>query len=170
MFRYVKQSIPIVIAILLVIGISMFWSQKGSKLPSAARSILEQANQIELISLDPNRSEMGKLKNGYYGWKVIGKNVIEHEEIRNSMISAVERAIAQGAPRAICFVPRHAIHASTYDGRTVDILICFQCNRVEVYVNSQRQDPDLPTSGTSEPILDKILTDASVPLAPKVGE
>jgi hypothetical protein len=64
-------------------------------------------------------------------------------------------------------MPRHAIHATTYADKTVDVLICFQCSRVEFYLDGQMQNPDLPTSGSPEPILDKILTDANVPLAPK---
>jgi hypothetical protein len=165
MARLIKQFISIVVVLVLILGILMIWRQERNKVPPVVRSILEEAEHVELISLDPN--SLGKLKDGYYGWKVVGKLAIENAETRQSVISAVERSISQGAPRAACFVPRHAIHARTNDGRKLDLLICFQCNRVEVYVNNERQGPDLPTSGSSEPILDKVLTDANVPLGPE---
>jgi hypothetical protein len=164
MSRLIKQSIFAVVLV-LILGILIIWWQERNKVPPAVRSILEEAEHVELISIDPN--SLGKLKDGYYGWKVIGKLEIKNAETRQSVIAAVERAISQGAPRAMCFVPRHAIHASTNDGRTIDLLICFVCNRVEVYVNNERQGPDLPTSGSSEPILDKVLTNANVPLGPE---
>lgn len=142
--------------------------QNTSKLPTAAKSILEKADQIELISINPGeRGQFEYPKGEYYGWKVLGRTTIEDADTRKSIISAAERGIAEEGRPAKCFDPRHAIHATSYDGENVDILICFHCSQVEVYVNGKDEGPFLGTSSFPEPVFDKVLTKANVPLAPK---
>ena len=122
-----------------------------------------------MLSLDPGLGEGHTPPKGdYFGWKVLGKTIIEDPDTRQSVISAVEQGFAEwgsGTPPA-CFDPRHAIHAS-HNKKTVDILICFECTQVLVYLDDQRQEPYLPISRSPEPVFDKVLTEAYVPLAPK---
>ena len=143
--------------------------EKSNKLSSAARSILENADYMELLSIDPGNRELDEPppKGDYYGWKVLGKTAIEDSGTQKSIVSAVERGIVEAeGTGAACFWPRHAIHA-TYDGKKVDILICFECHQVLVYVDGQEKGPFLSTTSSSESVLDKGLTEANVPLAPK---
>jgi|SRR5437773_2079470 len=165
MYRVSPASIVIAFVILGSAGCS---GQKANKLPSAAKSILEKADQIELLSIDPGNRELDEPppKGDYYTWKVLGKTVIEDADTHQSVISAVEQGIAESGRPASCFDPRHAIHAS-YNGKAVDLLICFECKQILVYLDGQRQDSYLLTSSSPEPVLDKVLTQANVPLAPK---
>jgi hypothetical protein len=162
------SSIPILVIFLGVNGIAGCSGDKTNKLPSAAKSIFEKAEEIELISLDPGHPERGERppKGDYFGWKELGRTTLEDAETRRRVVSAVEKGFAEGGRAASCFDPRHAIHAS-YKGKTVDILICFRCSQVLVYLNDERQDPFLEISVSPQPVLDKILADANVPLAPK---
>ena len=66
-----------------------------------------------------------------------------------------------------CFDPRHAI-AVKYEGKSLYLSICFQCNQVFVYVDGQN-DVALRfyTSDTPEPVFDDVLKAAGVPLADK---
>jgi len=105
-------------------------------------------------------------KGDYFGWKVLGRTVIEGGVKRERVISAIERGIAEGGWPPDCFDPRHAIHA-TQNERTVDLLICFRCSQVMVYLDGNWERPFLVTSSSPEPILDKVLIEANVPLAPK---
>jgi hypothetical protein len=165
---YRVSSVSILIAFLVILGSAGCSGQKASKLPSAAKSILENADQIELLSIDPGHPERDEPPpNGdYYSWKVLGRTTIEDSDTRNSIVSAVERGIEEEGMPAKCFDPRHAIHAS-HKGKTVDLLICFQCKQILVYLDGERQDPYLLTSSSPEPVLDKVLTQANVPLAEK---
>jgi hypothetical protein len=163
------SSIPILVIFLCVNGIAGCSGVKKNKLPSAAMSILEKAEEIELISLDPGHPEKDERppKGDYFGWKELGRTTIEDAETRRRVVSAVATGLAEATGAgANCFDPRHALHASHKD-KTVEILICFQCSQVLVYVNDKRQDPYLAISGSPQPVLDKILADANVPLAPK---
>ena len=85
MSRLVKRSICIVVFVFgLISGIlASWWVPRANKVPPDVRSILEEAEHVELISLDPN--SLGKLKDGYYCWKVVGKLAIENgnTKIRN---------------------------------------------------------------------------------------
>jgi hypothetical protein len=141
---------------------------KTSKLPSAAKSILENADQIELVSLDPGNSKRDESppKGDYFGWKELGRTVITDADIRAKVVSSVEKGIAEVGRPAKCFDPRHAIHAS-YGDKSVDIIICFHCSQDLVYLDNQEQRPYLPISASPESVLDKILTETNVPLAPK---
>ena len=66
-----------------------------------------------------------------------------------------------------CFRPRHGIHA-TRGQKVVDLLVCFECSQVEVYSGGSDQPSlGLRTSGSPEPVFDKALRDAGIPLAPK---
>jgi hypothetical protein len=165
---YRVSTLSILIAFLVILGSAGCSGQKANKLPSAAKSILEKADQIELLSIDPGHPERDEPppKGDYYGWKVLGKTVIEDKDTQKSIHSALEQGIAEGGWPPACFDPRHAIHASD-NGKTVDLLICFECKQILVYLDGQRQDPYVFTSSSPEPVLDKVLTQANVPLAPK---
>ena len=70
-----------------------------------------------------------------------------------------------------CFMPRHVVRVAK-GGKTVDLVICFQCDNYRVY----RVGRDAGSTGggrissAGQPVLDKILRDAGIPLAPKLGE
>src|SRR5262249_68024 len=102
-------------------------------LPDQAKAILQKATMLELYSLEPDEEETATTKpKRHFGWKVLGKTTLKKsEEAGKELLAAWDKAIAKGLP-ARCFDPRHAIHAE-HDGKTLDLLICFQCGRVYVY-------------------------------------
>jgi len=150
--------------ILLILG-SAGCGSKSKPLPSNVSSFLQEADQIELLSLDPKQSGNGDLEDGFHGWKVLGKTAIDNADAKKSVISALERGYAEGSNPAKCFWPRHGIHAS-HNGKTVDILICFECKQFLIYLDNQEGEY-LLISASPEPVLDKALTEANVPLALK---
>jgi hypothetical protein len=158
---------------ILTICFCSYWlvgcsEDKSNRLPSSAKSILEKADKIELISLDPGNPERDERppKGDYFGWKELGRTTIDDPEILRNVVSTVEKGFEVGGRAAACFWPRHALHVS-HKGKTVDILICFHCSQVAVYVDGKQVDPYLTISLSPQPVLDKLLIDAKVPLAPK---
>ena len=52
-------------------------------------------------------------------------------------------------------------------GRTVDVAICYQCHNYELHRDGGPHQGLTPAIGEeSKPLLNKILTDAGVPIAP----
>ncbi len=131
-------------------------------LPEKAKAILDQASSIELYSLDPIESEKSPPKDGgLHGWKVLGKTTAEGN-LKQEMLTAVTTAIGQKATGARCFWPRHAIRA-VHEGKTVDLVICYECSWVYVFFDKD-QKPTILTTSSAQEALDKVLRAAKVPL------
>lgn len=137
---------------------------RDNKLPDAAKSLLDKAEQIELFSLDPSREEE-KPKVEFHGWKVLGSTIIK-DKVKTKALEAVYAGIKESdGTAARCFIPRHGIRAQL-DKKTVDLVICFECYQIQVFIDDERP-PTVLTARSPEPTLDQILKDAKVPLAPK---
>jgi len=60
---------------------------------------------------------------------------------------------------ARCFTPRRA-SAQAHDGKTLELVICFECSQFDVYVAPGEMGKRLLVSKAPEPIFDKVLRDA----------
>jgi hypothetical protein len=69
---------------------------------------------------------------------------------------------------ALCFRPRHGVRAKS-GGRAVELVICFECSWVKVYVDG-KEVRDEATNVAPQKYLDELLTTAKVPLAPKAAK
>jgi hypothetical protein len=162
---------------LALIGLALLAGASGCR---SARPIgfLEDPETVTLVSIDGNvRANSGNLTpeqekgEKWQGYPVLGKAEITDPEQRRQVISAVQKAIHNGPDRPfVCFVPRHVLHISK-QGETLNVAICFECLRYRVYPADSDQPKAVGTiSRDAQPLLDGILTDAGVPLAPKTGE
>jgi hypothetical protein len=142
------------------------WSARGAdnKLPEAAQAILDKADQFELLSLDPMR-EGEKGESGFHSWKVLGKTTVKDAGVRKPILTALNKGISESDGHgAKCFNPRHGIRAS-YEGKTVDLVICFECLSMKVYLGDAVVT--VYTTNSPQAAFDKLLRDANVPLAAK---
>ncbi len=155
----------IVLLAALLMTPALAWSAEN-KLPDKARAILAKADQIELYSLDPV-TPVKKGAQGFHDWTVLGKTVLKGDAGKR-LVAALEKGIAENKGEAArCFQPRHGIRA-TAKGKTVDLVICFECLQVYVYYDkTEKRDQTVLTTGSPEPTLDKALKDAGVRLAEK---
>ena len=144
----------------------------SNRLPRSARSVLFAAEKIDIYSLDPRN---GKLKEDeakkqkkdiFRGWPVLGVTNVADKDARKTLVEQVTNAIGTGSiiEAARCFHPRHAIRA-THDGKTVDLIICLECRRVEVYENGQCMGTCV-TRRTAQKTMNQILSDAKIKIAP----
>jgi hypothetical protein len=131
-------------------------------LPATVREALSKPSRVELLSLEPGRPR-GKPKRSFHGWKVLGGTLVVDREKQNVLLSAVDRGIAESdGSVAVCFEPRHGITV-TSGSTVVDLVICFECLQVEAFVNGKAVE-GAPTTSMPQPILDKLLEEAGVPL------
>jgi hypothetical protein len=89
----------------------------------------------------PHRFEKARTRrNGIFllhGWKALGKTTPKQTEVRDELLSALVKSIAElGRAGFKCFDPRHAIRA-THDGKSVDLVICFECGWVLVCIDGK---------------------------------
>jgi hypothetical protein len=139
----------------------------ADKFPDEAKAILEKSDRVELYSLEPVEAKEGET---LHGWKVLGKTVIK-DKTRKAVLDALAKGIADpGKGGAKCFDPRHAIRAS-HGGKSVDLVICFECGWVYVFPDGKGQAvARVETDTIFQPVFDKALKDAGVPLAKKRKE
>jgi hypothetical protein len=102
---------------------------------------------------------------GVGGFPVLGKVVLTDPKDIRAVMTAIRNGVRDAKGSASCYVPRHAIRA-VKDGTEVEMVICFQCNNYRTYRGGVME-----TGGSIAPdgeaLLDRILSDAGVPLASK---
>ncbi len=131
-------------------------------MPSAVAGALRQADSFDLLSLDPEHNRQDA---DFHGYKVLGRTLITDPATRQLLINNL-----QAAARGIifpnkCFNPRHGIRV-TANGRTYDLVICFECLQIYVYEGEILQTT-FNVKAFPQPVFDQVLRDAGLPLAPK---
>lgn len=102
-----------------------------------------------------------------HGYPVLGKVDVADPARRREVVAAVAAAVRGAGTQAKCFNPRHAVR-TVAAGVTVDVVICFECGNYQGYRNGTRAPGPTPgISSAANPLLDQLLTDAGVSLAPK---
>lgn len=138
-----------------------------------AAQIPDDPDELTLFSIDGTETwKQPTAEPPLYGCPVLGRVEIGDPARRREIMAAVRDGIrnAPTEPKA-CFFPRHMLRVGK-DGKTVDVVICFQCDNYRLY--RVGTDAGLigggQISSAGQPALDKILTDAGIPLAPRLGE
>jgi hypothetical protein len=132
----------------------------AESMPPDAREMLIKAENFDLYSLEP-RAAQGETD--FHGWKVLGKTAVKEADVRKKLITALEKGAAESdGSRPDCFNPRHGIRVSR-GGKTMDLVICFECQQVEVYAGDERGKNFL-ISKSPRPVFNQVLKDARVPL------
>jgi hypothetical protein len=133
------------------------------------RAVLDKAVTVELLSLDPigiDKIDDVPEKDRFHGYRVLGRTTLKDAEQRKAVLGALDKGIKDSDGQvARCFNPRHGIRASA-DGKTVDVVICFECLSMQAYLDGKRNGGALTTRGP-QPVFDRTLRDAGVPLPPK---
>lgn len=138
--------------------------KKDNKLPAEVVAVLEKATELEIYSL-AGTAEKGD-KDAWRNAKVLGKTTVKKDEDRKALVASVKKGVEEGGDAARCFIPRHGIEAK-HDGKTVSLVICFECGWIYAYIDGEKTKPSLTISGTPNKQLDDILTAAKIPLDKK---
>jgi len=109
--------------------------------------VFEGADEMYLYAVAGNRSLA--TNEGFCGYGIITQRVIETEEKRAAIRTALYSAIQAGEEVMRCFVPHHGIRA-TYAENSVDIIICFMCAHVWSYYQGERSGTVISTSVPEE--------------------
>jgi len=132
---------------------------QDKKLPDPVATALEKATELEVYSLSEERDEKG-----WHGAKVLGSTKVKDAEALKALVADVKKGVAEGDRGAKCFIPRHGIRI-THDGKTHDLVICFECHWVHIYADGSDKRQVMPISDAPAAALNDILTKAKIPLA-----
>ena len=120
----------------ICVALPQDWWNKNH-LPAAAMTTLQQADQFELISLDP-RFHNPPEKDSFHGYRILSRVIISDKNTRQKLISALRQGMRESSAMAACFNPRHGIHA-VRKGKQADLVICFECLHVELFGDAQSE-------------------------------
>jgi len=130
-------------------------------IPAATKTILEQADTFELLSLEPVFHGR-HVKGSFHGYKILGSIAIQDASTRKKLVQELEGGVAENdCGISMCFNPRHAIRV-TRAKKYADFVICFECGRIEIYGVAAGA---IRISGSPQSAFDRALVDAKVPLA-----
>src|SRR5262245_27678130 len=135
-------------------------------LSKETRAILDQSEKLTLISVEPEplgRDGKTNRKENFHNHAVLGQAEIRDGKRKSELLNALYGATYEYRGRLYgCFDPRHGIIAVAGTNR-VELLICFECQRVEEFVNSNESRCLIHDSPRE--IFDRTLTEAGVRLA-----
>lgn len=139
-------------------------------LPGDVRRALRDADRLEVLSLSPewlSKEEAAAAPPGglFRGWAVLGRASLEGGE-RGRLRRALWWGAASGLAAAMCFNPRHGIHAEKNGKTTVDVVICFECGQSRTFRAAEPGDGSSALIGglfTGD--FDRLLREHGVPLA-----
>jgi hypothetical protein len=157
------------LGVLALIAIAAMAGCGGDPLPH-----VKAPEQMTLYSLDGRPKQIREERSGkteedvetFHSYLVLGKIGVNDATKRQELISALKHGISNKPEQgARCFVPRHGLRI-VETAKTIDYVICFECLRVHEYQPDQEMRRDL-ISDKVQPVFDKPLKEAGVPLAPK---
>jgi hypothetical protein len=172
MRRTIKQAIAGFVILLVAAAL---WGMSGFHVHDFFEpSLPDDPDELVLFSVDGMALVNGPKDRGptngrelLYGYPVLGQVRITDPELRQEVLAAVKADIRAGSQdQNKCFFPRHVLRV-TKGHRTTDVVICFQCHSYLLYPDGLgRSDLTPPIDSRSQPLLNKVLTDAGIPLPP----
>jgi len=100
---------------------------------------LDKAEKVELYSLNHRKipKDNKEVKKAFHGYGILAESSLKTEEDRKKAIAFLGKVVHWNSLRkADCFHPRHGIRV-TIGKKTLDFVLCFECNRVNAYENDK---------------------------------
>lgn len=129
--------------------------------PPGASEVLRSAKSLEihLIGIRPqpagNSAEHAPkpaVEENFHGHRIFGSTHVTSPQAVKAIVESLIRGVEQNNDEPMgCFFPRHGVRASLSNGSFLDLVICYQCQLMEIYL-------------TSEPVQAYTLADSRQPL------
>lgn len=159
---------------MVLLAVLVVYKRPPTALPEDILSLINNAESIELYSLDAytrdkdlekfNAREMTATK--FHGQTIYGSRRFTDEDHK----SRIRKAIIDSAPvienpfAAACFWPRHGVRFTAGD-KHLDLVICFQCVNMQIY-SPQRED-SIQVTSAGKSVLNRILNAEGIPIEPE---
>lgn len=131
-------------------------------LPLKVREILEKSDGFEVLAEVLGEDESDSM--GFYPNRLA---VIKNESEKKEILESFYLDASAGPNPSACFVPHHGLRA-VYQGKTVKVVICYQCHLFSVKSSFGEFDGGLPYENPkSESILNRIIQNQNVEIEQK---
>lgn len=141
----------------------------NNKIPRPVAEALDAPDTFTVFSLEPALLAADATKGKppaetFHGHAVLGQTEVKDAVTRRRLVGAFNRGVSDhDGSIAACFIPHHGLRVQK--GRhTVDLVICFKCAQVEVYVDGEKTESIL-ISTSPRPMFNEVLERARVPLS-----
>lgn len=108
---------------------------------------------VDALEKDPpdsasqDRAHQSSEVTTFHGWPILGSAHVTSAQTVKSIVQSLIRGVEQHRDEGpACFLPRHGVRAALRDGGTIDLVICFKCQLMEVHFSPIAPD-HLPVSG-----------------------
>jgi len=159
---------------LLALGASAFVAgclllPADGKIPRPVVEAFDNPDSFILYSLEPARPVVGGEEakpdaETFHGHTVLGRTEVKDAVTRRKLAAAFSRGVSDhDGSVAACFIPHHGIRVRK--GKSVvDLVVCFKCAQVYVYVNGEQTETIL-ISTSPRAAFNEVLERARVPLS-----
>lgn len=155
----------------MLVGVAMGGGMVPRRLPPEVRAVIEQSERLELLSIWPSHGTTEKppvtVVGEFRGYPLLGRlpvtNAVVHQEVVKEFLASMDKS---NGSKALCFMPRHAIRLKRGSDE-LDLLVCYECRYIVAHRGNDQWE--VGVSGSSKVLLNRLLTEASIPLAPEEG-
>jgi hypothetical protein len=101
----------------------------------------------------------------FHGWPIFGTaHVTSTQEVRSIIRSVIQGVERYRSEPIGCFFPRHGVRAASKDGWIIDLVICYQCQNMEVYLTPSTHEKLLAGEADEQPARVYTFDDSRQPL------
>jgi hypothetical protein len=165
MKRWVIRIVVGILAVVIALAALRLFRSVDLRFTAAAVEKLGDApSKVVLYSLDPIRLH-GQPRSAelFHDFDVLGHAEITDRNEQQALFRELAWGVREnGGDVFACFNPRHALHVEQ-SGRSIDLVICFQCRSVSAYGFQQK---NFLTGASPQNTFDASLRRHHLPLAP----
>lgn len=156
----------------MLAGVAMSGGFVPRRLPPEVRSVIAESERSEVLSLwprAPSKREKPSLPvvGDFHQYPLLGRVAVTDPLTQQKVVKALLASIdGSDGSRALCFFPRHAVRVKRGKDE-LDLVICYQCRYIVIHRGQEQWEVGFADS--SKVLLNQLLTEAGVPLAPEGG-
>lgn len=155
------------LVVAFVVGVSLYARQMRqleirAAFPPEVKQVLDKSEKFYLYSLQAERLPAADLKTmpNFHGYPISGQTPIRPVPQRGDLIAALWEGLGKQTKTA-CFAPHYGVRA-VRGRKTVDLLICFACEEIEIY--DDRGLRRITVSSSAQRVFNRVLAEYDVPL------
>ncbi|HKB35227.1 MAG TPA: hypothetical protein VKD72_02170 [Gemmataceae bacterium] len=140
-------------------------------MPAPVADAICSAEEVVLYSLEPGPLTEAAVDSAlpagqFHGHQILGQVSITGTADRKRLFAALRQGVEDhDGSVAACFIPHHGVRLR-FGSRTVDLVVCFQCAQVKMFVEGKPTDSFL-VSTSPRPVFNDLLDRAKVPVSAK---
>jgi hypothetical protein len=125
------------------------------------------------MTIDPSYEDFDPKRAGtMHGYAILGRTMItdaaEGKRLVGELYDMVKMVNPDGPANGCRFEPRHAVRV-TRGGRAVDVVVCFHCGDIEVFVGDELVS-GAPITGSAREDFEAVAKGAGLAVATRGGE